>query len=237
MFIFTNEIPYLRALGVEVRSIIAAWTGDAEPEGEGVSAYAEYCAELEGRVSVREWRTMKRTLLTLYGVLGARVRTTRRHYAQSSHDLASLDVRAGHRILRTVAAEPGEREPFTANVVQRGMIEAETAWRSIALANQMVAGGHRVLVIYADALYIQSDDLPLLAKPWRVKQEFRTVQFPRTAVVIGRTAKGSAVQKIPGGLRRELESRARRPWNISVDNAQREGYSERDAATNERQVA
>ncbi len=217
VLICSNEIPHLEAIGWSVYRLIASWTGDPEPPDRGISAYAEYCLALSEATPPAEWAVMKRTLLTLYGMLGATEKQITRYYRQSRSDLEPTEIKVGAHSLSALASKPRATQPFTANVVQRAMIEAETAWCSINLANSIDNG---VLAIYADAIYVQTDAPPLLAAPWRIKNEMATATFPKPAVVIGTTKSGKPIRKIPGGLRREIETaEARAPWRNALDNS------------------
>lgn len=205
----SNEISHLRTIGIEPYKLIASWTGEPEPEGEGIGAYARYCLRLSDTLPPDEFKAMKRTLLTLYGMLGASPKSVTRYYRQSAQEREPVEIKAGHRMLPALMGEPNTSNPFTANLIQRAMIESETAWRSLNFANELATQGARVLAIYADALYVQTDAPPLLRTPWRIKNEMLTAQFPRTAVVFGRVRGGGVISKVPGGLRREVEEMRR----------------------------
>lgn len=210
--IYTNEIPYLRALGIEPRTILASWTGSAEPADEGVRAYADFCLALANEWSATDYRIVKRALLTLYGILGAQPKEVKRYHARADKAREQVELRAGHYTLNALASAPKECDPFTANLIQRGMIEAETTWRSLELANELTVAGHDVLAVYADALYIREvGGLPMLPPPWRIKNEMAHVRFPRVGVVIGQSRDGAPIQKVPGGIRREIHNEGASP--------------------------
>ena len=205
VYVYTNEIPYLRELGIEPIQVFATWTGEPEPEGEGIRAYADYCLMLERSLHPSDYKVIKRTLLTLYGVLGAREKELKRYFHQSRTHTDTAEIRTGHKVISSVVAPVSNIRPFTANVLQRGMIEAETMFRSLSLANEMVKEGHEVLAIYADALYMRIDGtIPLLPKPWRVKSELKYAQFPRTTVVIAKDTAGNNCGKFPGHTRKAI---------------------------------
>jgi hypothetical protein len=65
-----------------------------------------------------------------------------------------------------------------ANVIHRGLIEAETRLRSLELARKLSEEEHKVLAIYADSVFVAGGKpLPLLAPPWRVQNHLTALRF------------------------------------------------------------
>lgn len=98
----------------------------------------------------------------------------------------------------------GERESPTVNVIQRGMIEAETRIAALRMATRMTSLGHRVLSIYADAVFIEpTGPLPLMPPPWEVKGELTNLVFLNAT-----SFESDQVTKLPGVVQ-DLDGRAR----------------------------
>jgi hypothetical protein len=219
VIIFTNEVPYLRAIGVEPRRIFATWTGEREDDGEGINAYAHWCLDILASCTERERKTIKPTLLTTYGILGSKPKALTRYFRRSdTHTETTMIPIGGRKPLRAIVAEPFDTQPFTAHVIQRGMIEAETMFRSISLANELTANGHTVLTVQADALFIrETGSIPIMLPfPWRVKSDYKYVEFPRTGAVVGMKGDGKPVSKIPGGLRKEIAHEQNSPIRVAA---------------------
>lgn len=175
-FFHSNELPYLRELGVRVRHIIACWTSpDSDP---GLNRYAEWALKeiAKSPNNSRPW--LKPTLLSTYGVLAAKPKHLEFGYKQAKNSepkqypcgVGFLDVQAK----RTKK----EKEPLMANVIHRGMIEAETRLSSLRLARELSRQGHTVLAIYADSVFVEDGKpLPLLPPPWRIQDFLTGLQF------------------------------------------------------------
>lgn len=171
-YFYSNEIPYLKTLGVRIRHIIAAWTSpDHDP---GLNRYAEWALdEIANAPTVRKpW--LKPTLLSTYGVLAAKPKILEFGYKQAKGGEIK-QYPCGSGFIEVIAKSTDKkREPLMANVLHRGMIEAETRLQSLMFARELAAEEHTILAIYADSIFVEgSTQLPLLRPPWRV-QDFLT---------------------------------------------------------------
>lgn len=178
-YFYSNEIPYLKGLGVRIRHIIACWTS---PDRDyGLNKYAEWAsAEVDKSSSVaKPW--LKPTLLSTYGVLAAKPKVMEFGYAQAKNGEAK-QYACGSGFIDVIAkASTKPREPLMSNVIHRGMVEAETRLRSLEMARELTQEGHTILAIYADSVFVEgSKQLPLLKPPWRL-QEFLTQLTFRSA--------------------------------------------------------
>lgn len=174
-YIYTNEIPYIYALGCGIEGIDAAWV--SFQRDQGLNRYAAWClAELATMTPARRaWA--KPVLLSSYGVLAARPKMMEMGHRQAEGGTLT-ELPAGKRTLMAYMKKLGVRETPVANVVQRGMVEAATRIASLQMATDMTALGHRVLSIYADAVFIEPiAALPLLPAPWKVEGELTNLRF------------------------------------------------------------
>lgn len=175
-FFYSNELPYLQTLGVRIRHIIACWVS---PDRDvGLNKYAEWAMEQVKNATDLSKPWLKPTLLSTYGVLAAKPKHLEFGYKRAKggepkkYPCGSgfIDVQAK----RTKKA----REPLMANVIHRGMIEAQTRLYSLEYARELAASGYNILAIYADSLFVESNkDLPLIKPPWRVQDYLTTLRF------------------------------------------------------------
>jgi hypothetical protein len=170
-FFYSNEIPYLEEIGVRLRHIIACWTS---PDADiGLNLYSEWALKEIAEADPKSKPWLKPTLLSTYGVLASKPKINEFGYKQAENGIEKkypcgsgfLDVQA--KISEKM------REPLMANVIHRGMIEAQTRLTSMRLARKLAHEGHTILAIYADSVFVASSELPFLPEPWRI-QEFLT---------------------------------------------------------------
>lgn len=172
-YLYSNEIELARELGVEIRHISHAWTS---PQiDNGLKRYAEWAqSEVSDNIDHKIW--LKPTLLSAYGILGARPRHIEMAYwnADSGEDFRYL-LGPTPIIMRRMRTRK-QIQPIIANTIHRGMIEAETRRLSVELARQMESEGHHVIGVHADAVLVHDEgqQLPLLPPPWRVKDQLRS---------------------------------------------------------------
>jgi hypothetical protein len=57
------------------------------------------------------------------------------------------------------------------------MIEAAQRCMSLELARELTAQGGDVICVYADSLFVDMPQLPLLPAPWRLKEQLTGLQF------------------------------------------------------------
>ena len=175
-YFYSNELSYLKRLGVRIRSIIACWTS---PDTEsGLNRYAEWAlGQIRDAPSdSRPW--LKPTLLATYGVLAARPKVLEFGYKHAKNS-EPKKYPCGSGFLDVEArCTTKEWEPLTANVIHRGMIEAQTRLRSLEFARELTGQGYTILAVYADSIFVESSkDLPLISPPWRVQEYLTGLRF------------------------------------------------------------
>lgn len=168
-FVYTNELAYINRLGAKVEGIDAAWGGFKTDDG--LNRYAVWAMTETATMTPERKRWAKSTLLSTYGVLAARPRELELCYRRMKGGTDAV-LPAGGSILPVKIKTLPASESKTANVLHRGMIEAQTRIECCEMARTMTSLGHRVLSIYADAVVIEAGGpLPLLPAPWEVKAE------------------------------------------------------------------
>lgn len=177
VFVYTNELPMLKELGVIIDGIEAAWT--SYRVDRGLNRYAEWAlSEIAGSHPVRKpW--LKPTLLATYGVLASKPRTTEFAYANAHGGTLRHYPAGSGRIPALSKRSETEVETQTVNVVYRGMIEAQTRMDVLAMARYVTSRGVEVLSIYADSVFVAADGapLPLLPHPWDTKGQLTRCKF------------------------------------------------------------
>lgn len=204
-YVYTNELGYIRELGGHVLGIEAAWT--AFQTDDGLNRYAAWAlAELATMTPERKaWA--KPALLSVYGVLAATPKNVLIGHRHGKGDQQELP--AGPRTIKAYITDLGCREVPVANVVHRGMIEAETRLRCLRMANLMAQQGHRVLAIYADSVIIEPRGaLALLPAPWGVEAHLTRLMFHNST-----SFTSVELSKLPG-IPREGLVRARRMASV-----------------------
>jgi hypothetical protein len=176
VYVYSNEIPYLQELGVRISHIIACWTSPGYETG--LNKYAEWALEeiTQSTEVSKPW--LKPTLLSTYGVLAAKPKIMEFGYKQALGGIPKkypcgsgfLEVQA------KISKKP--REPIMANVIHRGMIEAQTRLESLRFARELAKDGHTILAIYADSIFVEDGKpLPLLRPPWRIQNYLTRLRF------------------------------------------------------------
>jgi hypothetical protein len=151
---------------VELRRVSASLTSHvADPV---LSEYGQWCKQ---EIQINKHRAIKPAMLAAYGMLAVRSRDN--FTVHSVHGRAkpprSRDIQFPlvNGIVYQSTVER-KRTPVIQNVVARGVIEAETAVRSLELARTMEAQKIQVLQIYADGIIVKTDQVPLLPPEWRI---------------------------------------------------------------------
>lgn len=168
IFLFSNELQMARDIGIEIRHISYAWT--SRETDSGLSKYAEWAQrEVSDNLEHKPW--LKPTLLSAYGILGVRPRQMEMAYYRSLNGKPFRYLLGPTPIMMKRMRTTKEIQPPIANLIHRGMIEAETRKLSIQLTRQLEDEGHTVIAIHADAVLVKDEgqQLPLLPPPWRVK--------------------------------------------------------------------
>lgn len=175
VYVYSNELEYLRECRVTIRHIIAQWTS---PNAEaGLNRYGEWAADEIAKSGIERKPWLKPTLLAPYGVLAARPKPIEFGYHRAENAIEKK-YPCGSGFLTVQARRMARsREMPTANVIHRGMIEAETRLRSLRLARELAKLEHSILAIYADSLFVNGSSVPLLSPPWRVQHHLTALRF------------------------------------------------------------
>ena len=176
IFVYSNELPYLEKLKIRIRHIIACWTS---PDVDtGIKAYAEWALDEVQSAPENSKPWLKPTLLSTYGVLAAKPRQLECGYKQAKNSEPKR-YPCGSGFLEVQARRQSkETEPLTANVIHRGMIEAQTRLRSLEYAKELAGYGLNVLAIYADSVFVESDKpLPFIDPRWRIQSHLTNLHF------------------------------------------------------------
>jgi hypothetical protein len=193
-YIYTNELPLLKSLGVEIRYLYAAWTSPIVDKG--LPKYSKWAREqIRKHPHNKLW--LKSVLLATYGVLASKPRLYEFGYYRANGKSQSFNL-GPHEIHIVRTSTKKKNQLPIANVIHRGMIEAETRKLSIELARQFEDEGHTVLSIYADGVIVKDNErqFPLVPKPWRAKHKLRYLAFTDTT-----SFESELLRKMPGRKR------------------------------------
>jgi hypothetical protein len=174
-WLFSNELGTLREFGATVTAVYCALTSDTHETG--LNQYARFAInELRREKQFRPW--LKPTLHATYGILAARPLPFETGFYRSTGGRPG-EYHLGRQSLPVnIHGDPTPRESKIANVIHRGMIEAEVRKEVLETARLLTADGRKVLCIYADSLIVQgTDDLKLMLSPWRVKETLTELRF------------------------------------------------------------
>jgi len=174
-FIYTNELDDLYANGGSVVSVIAAWT--SIEIDRGLPKFASWAKEQSDIASAERKKWLKPTLLSAYGLLAARPKRLEFGFKRGRGKDGTYPIGSG--IVRVKITETRrEIELPICNVIQRGMIEAETRARSLRFARELDSQGHTILAVYADSIFVDSSiALPLLPPEWRIQEHLTSLRF------------------------------------------------------------
>lgn len=192
-YVFSNELPFIRELGGEIEYVIAAWV--SPKVDKGLNRYSAWSQDQLRNADSERGGWLKPTLLSTYGILAAKPRPIQFGYKRAVGGERRLYPVGGGRLEVVERATVKAREMPTANVIHRGMIEAETRLRSLRLARELTAHGLTVLSVYADSVFVLDDGtpLPLIADPWQVKGTLTDLQFFTSTAFSSRE-----LEKLPG---------------------------------------
>lgn len=175
-FFYSNELPYLETLGVRIRHIIASWTSPhTDP---GINAYARWASAQVEQSETLQKAWLKPTLLSAYGILAAKPKHQEYGYKTCAGGIPKKYA-CGSGFLDVEAAVSKKMiEPAMANVIHRGMVEAQTRLTSLKLARKLSLQGFSILAIYADSVFVKdANQLPFLEHPWRVQDFLSRLRF------------------------------------------------------------
>jgi hypothetical protein len=179
VMLYTNTIPFIEAHGSRIEGIYAAWTSDTADTG--LARYGAWAqAELEHALTNRK-RWLKPLLHSTYGLLAARPRPLEVGHRQAKGGKRTTFL-LGAREFSVRAVTLPNWQPNIVNVIQRGMIEAETQIRSLTMAEELARSGCRVLHIHTDGMHVEGQ-LPLLPDDWSVTGLTRVTYIDRVSWV------------------------------------------------------
>lgn len=179
-YVFSTELPELLELErrrlVRIERIEAAWVG---PEvDEGLSEYAWWSVDQLRRASSYRRKWLKPALLAAYGLLAAKPRCHRNAWcwANADQDIV-IHTRYGD-LFGVERATKRPRESPTVNVIWRGLIESALRSTVLQRARELEQLGHRVVSIYADAIFTRGGEGPPPAPPpWRYEGVRHNLKF------------------------------------------------------------
>lgn len=194
-WVYSNELDYmLNECEITPEYIIASFVSeerDVQP-----NFYARYALNQIAIASpvIKAW--LKPTLLSTYGMLGARPFEPTQVQLQGNGDEHDFHVGRNRYMKMRYSKSPIGYARY-ANIMHRGLIEAETRKRTLQMARYLHELDYKVLAIYADGVYVAGNrkDLPLLdavAGNWRIK-ELTHAYFPKSGQVIC-----DQYEKLPG---------------------------------------
>lgn len=199
VYLHSNEWWYLGLTWVTLNYVCAAWT--ATVRDPAIVEYAEWASG-----AAKDFRAFKPTLLAAYGMLAVKSDNVSTTYwggpGVAERGLKTTIPVAGPMRELTWMRDEGAPGPATANVIGRGIIEAETRSRSLSYAWELHGMGIRVVSVYVDGLMIEADQAPLPRPGWSVKSELTRLRFlaPNSYV-------SQEEEKLPGIPRDALDRR------------------------------
>lgn len=168
VWVWTNTVQFLEATGSHLEGIYAAWTSTAMDDG--LSKYGEWAQSQIQTCTESRKKWLKPLLHSAYGLLAARPRPMKVGYRKlrnpSTWGQTKFLFGAREFPVFQVTAKK-DWQPNIANVIMRGVIEAETQVRSLSMARTLTDAGCRVLHIHTDGMHVEGD-LPLIPDSWSV---------------------------------------------------------------------
>jgi hypothetical protein len=179
VFVYTNTVGFLEATGSRIEGIYAAWT--SATDDTGLARYGEWAqAEIESAPAHRK-RWLKPLLHSTYGLLAARPRPL-----EVGHSRGRADRRThflfGPRAFEVSLYKLPDWQPIIANLIQRGVIEAETQVRTLRMAQELTLLGCRVLHVHTDGIHVEGQ-IPLLPDDWAIVELTNVTYIDRVSWV------------------------------------------------------
>lgn len=202
-YVYSNELELIEANGAIVEGIEAAWSSSTACAG--LNRYGEWSIEASAAMTPLRKGWAKSTLLAAYGMLAARPQKREFGYRDAVRGEPAVYMTAGGPLDVKVLSTSKEVDSPIANVIARGMIEAEVRRDVLTLARELHDRGCRILALYADSIILSDDSaLPLLPGHWRVKSELTRLEFFNPV-----TFNSDEMVRMPGIPTREVVDRLR----------------------------
>jgi hypothetical protein len=178
VYVWTNTIPFLEATGSRIEGIYAAWT--ATTTDTGLPAYGKWALEEIQRTSTDRKHWLKPLLHSTYGLLAANPRPiTKGHRLALGGERSSIILGAREFLARKYTID--KLRTSTTNVIQRGMIEAETQMRSLQLAQTITDNGCAVTGVFADCVHVVGSPPPVDPARWKTTELTHVVYIDRVS--------------------------------------------------------
>lgn len=215
-YVTSNEVEWLRELGIGVDGIIARWTSPVADEG--IKAYAEDALSAGQSLKGMERAIVKAIFLAGLGVLGAKPHNLKvlRGHEIDGGDVITVPTRSGPLTIYRKEMK-NTYQLAIANLIQRAMVERECAKRSWRFAASLAAEGWDIACIYADSVFAippgAQMSLTNVPAPWRERAVHTNLQFKTaTTYVSDQAAKMPGVPRFGGGERERMRQR----WQTGV---------------------
>lgn len=177
VWVYSNELELIEELGIQIQCVYAAYVSEATETG--LNNYARWALEqIRDHPTLKPW--LKPTLHSTYGVLAAKPRPFETGFYRAAGG-ESWDYPMGPasiHVQRRTTKKPIESK--LANVIHRGMIEAEVRKESLSMARFLTQVDRRqVLAVYADSVFILDTGKPLRVLPpwWRISTYTTNLRF------------------------------------------------------------
>lgn len=178
-WVYTNTVDFLESTGTRIEGIYAAWT--SATVDTGLARYGAWAQQQIESAPAHRKRWLKPLLHSTYGLLAARPRPLEVGYNRGPASRLAPFV-FGPREFNVHLYDLPEWQPAIANLVQRGIIEAETLLRSLRMAQSLTDSGCTVLHLHTDGLHVEGP-LPLLTDDWSVVQLTNVTYIDRVSWV------------------------------------------------------
>lgn len=176
VYVYSNELPMIAEFGAVLEGVEAAWT--ASIVDDSLNRYADWSRAETAQMTTFRRAWAKSTLLSAYGMLAARPRRREFGYPDAAKGEPNVYMTSGGPLPVMALRTQHEMDSPIANVIARGMIEAEVRKEVLTLAGDLHTRGSQIIALYADSIVIGGNaPLPLLPEQWRVKSELHWLTF------------------------------------------------------------
>lgn len=176
VYVYSNELELIESLGGKIECVYASFSSATHETG--LNRYAKFAIEnIKAYADYKPW--LKPVLHSTYGLLAARPTSFETGYLRSGGGTRGEYHMGNVSLPAQITKRPAEIESRIANVIHRGMIEAEVRCSALRYAAELQASGHRVLAIYADAIFTEDRGrkLPSPPRPWRISKRVTNLRF------------------------------------------------------------